>query len=130
MKKQILSILALSVVLVFSSCSTRLVDFTVISSKNHSIAFNKTEGKQVVGKSMGFLGLGTSIKDAMDNALEKAGPEYDILIDGVVRIDDYFMVAGYRVTGTAVKSKDIKQAMGETNFDEWCQNNNVYLLNN
>ena len=79
---------------------------------------------------MGFLGLGTSIKDAMDKALEKAGPEYDVLIDGVVRVDDYFLVAGYRVTGIAVKSKDIKQAYNVTNLEEWCSNNNAHLLHN
>lgn len=130
MKTKFLSILMLSVALTFTSCSSRLVDFTVISSKNHSINFNKAEGKQVMARSMGFLGLGTSIKDAMDKALEKAGPEYDVLIDGVVRVDDYFLVAGYRVTGIAVKSKDIKQAYNVTNLEEWCSNNNAHLLHN
>lgn len=75
-----------------SSCSQRLVDFTVISSKNHSIPIDKSQGIRVKGKSMGFLGLGASIKDAMDKALQSAGPDYDLLIDGVVRIEDYFQI--------------------------------------
>jgi len=109
-----------------TSCSYRLVDFTVISSKNHDIDIDLTKGKQVEGKSMGFLGLGASIKDAMDKALQSAGPEYDLLVNGVVRVNDYFLVGGYKVTGTAVSSRSLKAMLGEKEFEEWCKKNDIF----
>jgi len=111
---------------ILTSCSTRLVDFTVISSKNHSLNFDISQGKQVKGTSNGFFGLGASIKDAMDNALQSAGPDYDILINGVVRYNDYIFVAGYTVTGTAVSSSKLKALLGIDGFEEWCLKHNVF----
>lgn len=109
-----------------SSCSQRLVDFTVISSKNHDLKIDKSQGIRVKGKSMGFLGLGASIKDAMDKALQSAGPDYDLLIDGVVRIEDYFLVSGFVVEGVAVNSSKVKAAAGLKGFDEWYKRQNVF----
>jgi hypothetical protein len=109
-----------------SSCSQRLVDFTVISSKNHSIPIDKSQGIRVKGKSMGFLGLGASIKDAMDKALQSAGPDFDLLIDGVVRIEDYFFVSGFVVEGVAVSSSKVKAAAGLKGFDDWYKRQNVF----
>jgi len=121
-----LSMIILMTTLIFSSCSQRLVDFTVISSKNHSLKFDLSQGKQVQGTSMGFLGLGASIKDAMDKALQSAGTEYDILVNGVVRDNDYFLVSGYKVTGTAINSSKLKAMLGERGFEEWCKANNIF----
>ena len=59
------------IVLTFTSCSYRLIDFTVISSKNVSLKIDKTQGIRVSGTSNGFLGIGVSIKDAMDKAQAK-----------------------------------------------------------
>lgn len=122
-------ILLLVLSIFFASCSQRLVDFTVISSKNHSLNFDLSQGKLVEGSSMGFLGIGASIKDAMDKALQSAGPEYDILVNGVVRVNDYFFVGGYKVTGTAVSSSKLKALLGNEGFDQWCNSANVYMLN-
>jgi len=110
----------------FSSCSYRLVDFTIISSKNHSLNIDLSQGKQVEGSSKGFLGLGATIKDAMDKALQSAGTEYDILVNGVVRDNDYFLVSGYKVTGTAINSSKLKAMLGERGFEEWCKANNIF----
>ena len=110
----------------FTGCSQRIVDFTVISSKNVSLKIDKAQGKVVSGKSMGFLGIGVSIKDAMDNALQSAGPDYDLLVDGVVRQDDYFFVAGYRVEGTAISTSKMKASLGSKGFEDWCKANNVF----
>jgi hypothetical protein len=66
MKKFTLPAFALVACLAFSSCSERLIDFTVISSKNVSLRINKTQGKQVKGTDFGPFGIGTNIKDAMD----------------------------------------------------------------
>jgi hypothetical protein len=118
-------LLILASMLVFSSCSYRLIDFTVISSKNHSLKIDKSQGVRVSGSSNGFLGLGTSIKDAMDKALQSAGSDYDLLIDGVVRINDFFLVSGYKVEGTAVSSSKMKASLGKKGFEDWCNVNNV-----
>ncbi len=109
-----------------SSCSQRLVDFTIISSKNINMNFDVSHGKQVEGTSNGFLGIGASIKDAMDEALQSAGPEYDILVNGVVRYNDYVVVLGYKVTGTAVSSSKLKAMLGEEGFENWCKANNIF----
>lgn len=128
MKSYKFSIVALflTALISFSSCSHRLVDFTVISSKNHSLKIDLSQGKQVEGSSMGFLGLGASIKDAMDKALQSAGPEYDLLVNGVVRVNDYFLFGGYKVTGTAISSSKLKAMLGDKGFEEWCKANNVF----
>jgi len=119
-------LLMLALMLTFTSCSYRLVDFTVISSKNFDLKIDKTQGVRVSGTSNGFLGLGASIKDAMDKALQSAGPSYDLLIDGVVRVNDYFLVSGYKVEGTAISTSKMKATLGAKGFEEWCKANNVF----
>ena len=103
----------------FSSCSVRLVDFTVISSKNVSLDIDRTNGKKVKGEKSYFLGIGWNIKDAMDKALESAGPEYDLLVDGVVRYGNYPFIASVTVEGTAVSSRAMKNKLGEAGFKDW-----------
>lgn len=109
-----------------SSCSQRLIDFTVISSKNVSFNMDKAKGKKVKKSDMGFLGIGANIKDAMDKALESAGPNYDILVDGVVTVKQYPFWAGYVVEGTALASKDMVATMGEEEFNKWYASANVF----
>ena len=111
--------------LLFTSCSQRLVDFTVISSKNHGLKFDKSKGIRVTGKSFGFLGIGADINDAMDKALQSAGPQFDLLIDGVVKMENYPFVAGYVVEGTAISSGDLKASLGQKGFEDWCKANDV-----
>ena len=132
MKKQSILKLAVLVVLLstISSCSYRLIDFTVISSKNVSLKIDKTQGVRVSGSSNGLLGIGVSIKDAMDKALQSAGPEYDLLIDGVVKINDYFIVAGYKVEGTAISTSKIKASLGKEGFEDWCKEHKVFSPEN
>ena len=119
-------VMLVAVVTALSSCSQRLIDFTVISSKNVSLNFDKSQGRITSGTSMGFLGLGANIKDAMDKALSTAGPEYDILIDGVVRVNDYFLVSGFKVEGTAISTSKMKASLGLKGFEDWCKANNVF----
>ena len=110
----------------FSGCSHRFLDFTVISSKNHGLQFDMTQGKRVEGKSHGFLGIGASLKAAVDNALENAGTGYDLLIDGVIFREDFFFVIGFKVTGTAVRSRELRAALGDEGFQQWLSENNVF----
>ncbi len=117
MKKIKLNVLLALITVVFmGSCSTRLVDFTVISSKNHSLQIDKSIGIPVKGTSLGFLRIGVSIKDAMDNALQKAGPEYDLLIDGVVRFEDYFLLGGYSGRRYGCQFSETQKANGRERF--------------
>jgi len=116
----------LTLIVMLSSCSYRLVDFTVISSKNHGLRFDLANAKRIEGKSMGFLGFGTSIKAALDDALEKAGVGYDLLIDGVLYKQDNFFVVGYKVTGSAVRSSELRAYLGEEGFQNWLARNNVF----
>lgn len=110
----------------FSSCTQRLADFTIISTKSHSLHINKAKGKETSGHSMRFMGAGANIKDAVDDALKKAGSGYDLLIDGVVRQKVYPFFAGFVVEGTAIRSDDLKVSMGEEAFKKWCEAHNIF----
>ena len=118
-------IIAVLAVMTLTSCSYRLVDFTVISSKNMNLEVDRSLGVATEGKKSYFLGLGWNIKDALDEALEKAGPEYDLLIDGVVRYGSYPFVATVTVEGTAVSSKQMKESMGVANYENWLKEQKV-----
>lgn len=119
----ILSLLVVTFMLFASSCTTRLVDFTVISSKNVGM---RAEGKMVEAKEMKFLGLNATIKGVIDKALESAGSDYDLLVDGVLSYSNFTFVAGYKVKGKAVNSADIKLAMSDAEFEKWYAENVSY----
>ncbi len=118
-----LILLALSLSL--GSCSMRLVDFTVISSKNVNLNIDKTQGKSVEASKGYFLGIGWNIKDAMDKALEEAGPGYDLLVDGVVSYSSYPFFASVKVKGTAMSTSKMKMSMTETEYNEWLAGLNI-----
>jgi hypothetical protein len=109
-----------------TSCTQRLVDFTVISTKNVGM---KAEGKMVEVKDYKFFGINANIKSVIDKALESAGPDYDLLVDGVLSVSNFTFVAGYKVKGKAVKSGDIKLAMGEEEYNKWYAENVSYDAN-
>jgi hypothetical protein len=105
--------------LVFSGCTSRLVDFTVISSKNvEGLKFDPAgKGARVEGSDSVwwflFIPFGQpNLKEAIDQAIESAGPGYDALIDGVVYGKFTWMLlvskSGYKVEGTPVKSSTLK----------------------
>ena len=62
----------------------------------------------------------------LDKALQSAGPEYDLLVNGVVRVNEYFWVGGCKVTGTAVSSSKLKAMLGIKGYEEWCKTNDVF----
>ncbi len=94
--KKINLLIVVSLLGTFLLPSCRLVDFTIISSKNISIDVKK-DAQRVSGK-------GFTLKDAIDHAIEKAGSGYDALIDGVV----YSGAFRYKITGTPIKTSEIK----------------------
>ena len=92
-----------------TGCSRRMTDFTVISTKNTVLAADGGAGKPVKGEDcvpVILVHLGEpSLKEAIDNAIESAGPGYDALVDGVVnhRYEYFFFGQDcWEVEGTAV----------------------------
>lgn len=129
MKKISLGVLLLLfVALTNTSCKVRLIDFTIISSKNHSLNLEDAMGERVTGKSMGFMGINTHVKDAVDDAIKKGGKGSDALIDGVVRAKIRPFWVGYVVEGTAVNTKKLKALLGEEGFKDWAANRNMLTI--
>jgi len=94
-----------------TGCTIRVVDFTAISTKNVKIP-TLEKGPRVVGEDcvvVVLFPLGMpNMKEAIDRAIEKAGPEYDALVDGVVYILNHSFLIGqqcYRVEGTPINTK-------------------------
>jgi hypothetical protein len=89
-----------------------MVDFTAISTKNHDIQVAQ-EGQRTIGTSCRHHVVGIPIgearlKEAIDGGLEKAGPDYDVLLDGVVyNTNTNFLLYQrqcYEVEGTPVQT--------------------------
>jgi hypothetical protein len=96
--------------LFISSCNQRLIDFTVISSKNVTLRLDEdAKGPRTTGKEMKFCGT-PMLKAAVDKAIENAGPGYDALIDGVVYQRNEFFRAGWVVEGTPIKTSQLKSS--------------------
>jgi len=107
MKKVIIPILAV-VALGISSCNQRLIDFTVISSKNVTLRLpDDAKGPRSKGKEMKMC-TQPQLKGAVDKAIENAGPGYDALIDGVVFARNEFFRTGWVVEGTPIKTGKLK----------------------
>ena len=86
-------------------------------------------GKKTDGKKSYFLGIGYNLKDALDIALEKAGPGYDLLVDGVVRYTAVPFVAIVKVEGTAINTSKMRLSMGDKAFEKWLCGKDVFDSN-
>lgn len=99
---------SLVIMILFSSCKARMLDFTVISSKNVELNVKK-DAHRVVGKNS------STIKGAIDNAIEEAGPGYDAIIDGVIYSHVYYFVIfaaiRYHVEGTPIKTSEQRKTL-------------------
>jgi hypothetical protein len=110
--------LAVLVFFLLGGCSQRVLDFTIISSKQMEMRVKETgRGNRVEGKDgvywFLFIPLGVpNLKEAVDRAIESAGPGYDALIDGVIYSQNYWYVItaynGYKVEGTPIKTSELK----------------------
>ncbi len=105
-----------------NGCTQRIIDFTVISSKNVTLKVDKgaprVEGIDEVVVFLIPFGV-PNLKEAVDRAIESAGPEYDALIDGVVSYYQYAFIIGkigYKVEGTPIKTSEIKSISAEQNI--------------
>jgi hypothetical protein len=87
-------------------CSTRIADFTTLSTKNiiakgvNVEALPKT--RDVEGEDITFLGFGANLENAVDRALAKT-PDGNLMINAVVYLEDKVIFAGFRVKGDVVK---------------------------
>lgn len=95
------------------SCSRRLTDFTLISTKNTMLTADSGRGDRVKGTDcvpvIIIPWFEPSLKGAIDKAIEKAGPGYDALVDGVVyRRHESFLVGQecWEVEGTPVARRE------------------------
>jgi hypothetical protein len=77
------------------ACSNRVIDFTLLSSKNNELTANRARAPRVSGEdcvTVVIFPFGkTDMKEAVDRAIQKAGPGYSALVDGVVRDDRAFL---------------------------------------
>lgn len=111
------TISTITLLVLLTSCTQRLMDFTTLSSKNTNMTVPKqATSDRVIGEHyvVTFLGIPfgrPSMKEATDRAIENAGPGYDSLIDGVVSSKYKWFVLfgkiGYEIEGTAIKSDQI-----------------------
>ena len=103
-----LLVLTVAAVVLGAGCGARRVtDFTVISTKNTMlVAKADKRDRRITGEDCTMTLIGVpNMKSAIDDAIEKAGPEYDALVDGVVWMDDKILFQCYRVEGTPLKAK-------------------------
>jgi hypothetical protein len=104
---------------VLSGCSQRLLDFTVVSSKDIAARVSESgRGERVTGEDavpIILIPIGTpSIKEAVDRAIESAGPGYDALVDGVLTYKWLYFIVGeakYIVEGTPIKTSEFMSSL-------------------
>lgn len=95
-----------------AACSIRLTDFTVISTKNVNVPNVKTAAR-TEGKHCAFFSA-PNMKEAIDRAIESAGPEFDALTDGVLWLKQGLFKKCYVVQGTPISTK---KKMGDLGTD-------------
>ena len=116
MKRTLVGQITLAIIMLTilaSGCSRRMMDYTIISSKNMQLQIpSDAVGERVEGKDevwVVIIPFGVpNIKEAVDRAIESAGPGYDALIDGVLyQTTHYYVLAskiGYRIEGTPIRT--------------------------
>lgn len=119
-------VLAIAAIFAFESCSQRVLDFTIISSKNTSLKIPESaKGARVMGEDMAayfIFPLGNpQVKEAVDRAIEKAGPGYDALLDGVIyshyKVFLLFGTFGFSIEGTPIKTADLVALLKQEGID-------------
>jgi hypothetical protein len=96
-------LLVIGTMLALVGCTTRLTDFTTISTKN--VRLNMDKGQRVKGEDCAFF-VPPNMKQAIDNAIQNAGAVHgDMLIDGVLLIKQWPFYACYIVEGNIVETK-------------------------
>jgi len=104
MKRSLMATVAcFGIAMGMTGCTTlRIMDFSVISSKNVNVPFHKA-AQRTVGEDCAWF-VPPNMKEALDRAIRNAGPEYDSLVDGVVYQDIRLYFNCYRVEGTPMNT--------------------------
>lgn len=113
-----------------SGCAYRMVsDVAIARSMNPAAAPEVPTGKEVMGDAYYPYLIGYNLDDAIADAFEKAGPEYDLLIHARIDVKFYYLLIYFSkyvmVHGTAVNSTELKTQMGEPAFDKWLASQNI-----
>ncbi len=93
-----------------TGCTVRLVDFTAISTKNVRLP-SEGRGPRAKGSDCKVFGI-PNMKEAIDRTIEGAGPDYDMLVDGVLYQTTMPFHNCFTIEGTPINSKRAV-AMGE-----------------
>ncbi|MEM0939425.1 MAG: hypothetical protein AAGI25_06505 [Bacteroidota bacterium] len=125
MKTSKKSVIVATVVLVLLS-SCKLVDYTMMSTKNYELGIDKSKGIPTRGWSFYVFSVGINLKDATDKALRNAGQTYDLLVDGRAKFYPFFFGSIIKVKGLAISSSELKTSMGEKGFEEWIREQHVF----
>lgn len=137
MAKNIILTLLCACCLLTISCTRRIVDFTVISSKNVPIGDNGIQMKKADSRVKGVdgkwivLGFGgfPDMKEAIDDAIEQY-PGAVALSDGVVRQKSWNVILfgknKYIVEGTPVYTTNLSQDFYPQRFNDDSRQNNYY----
>ena len=138
MKKFLLVICSFSLLLIISSCSHRITDFTVISTKNvplgQKAASLQKANRRVKGVDKShmvfWIPLGMpNMKEAIDKAIEQY-PGAIGLVDGVVKSKGWNVIlygqSSYVVEGTPIYEEDIEKMGVSTSADN--QSSEVMLF--
>ncbi len=95
-----------------TGCTARIADFTVVSSRNTLITEGRPTGPRTKGQDcvpVILIPIGqVSLKSAIDDAIDKAGPQFDTLRDAVVTFANRSFLFGelcYEVEATPISSR-------------------------
>ena len=98
-------------VLLASGCTIKMADLTVVSIKSNNIPA-KSIGTRVTGEHCVFSWLGVNwfgndpdLKKALEQAMDKAGPEYDALVEASLSRKNGYWKNCYEVSGTAINTR-------------------------
>ena len=126
LKAAAITVAAALMLSLFESCSQRILDFTIISSKNTSLRIKDGgKGPRVTGEDMAayfLFPLGNpQVKNAVDRAIESAGPGYDALLDGVIyshyKVFLLFGSFGFSIEGTPIKTSELIAQLKKDGID-------------
>ena len=100
-------------------CTYRVTRFGVLSPHATLATAQHSAARQVTGEDCAwvlFVPLGLpNLQDAINDALAKAGPQYDALANGTVYFDNQALWVGrrcFRVVGTPIDTRSIGTSRG------------------
>lgn len=117
------------VVVTWRKSLTIVENGVIISTRNNVNQVDYKGGKEVDGDSYHPYLIKSNYNDAVKKALDKAGPEYDMLIDATLKVNYYYLIIYFSnyitVKGTAVNSSELKTEMGEEKYNLWLSEKNI-----